>query len=123
MGCLGSHDEGQGHGCGDLQGAGGAVESQSAAKVGHGDFGAAVAHPAVVDLFSAVDAGAGEAEAEGAGHCGFGPAGVGGAVAACVAPHGTDGTAGAGVVQECCEHDPEHGEAGGRQVDDVVEPG
>ncbi len=94
-------------------------------QVGGRGLRRAVAHPGVVDACITVDAGAGEAQMQRAGHRGLGPAGVGGAVMSGVAPDRAAGGAGVGVgaVAEGGEDDPQGGEAGGWEVDEVVEAG
>jgi len=124
MGCLRSpDDQGEQPEQGDLQQEGGAEQSEGAGDVGGRGIGRAVAHPGIVDQDVPVGAGAGEAEAEGAGHRGFGPAGIGRAVIFGVMADGAEGGAGIGAgMQGGGGDDEKGGEARGRQVDQIVEP-
>ena len=124
MGCLRSpDDQGEQPEQGDLQQEGGAEESEGAGDVGGRGIRRAIAHPGIVDQDVPVGAGAGEAEAEGAGHRGFGPAGVGRAVMSGVMADGAEARACVGAgVQGGGGDDEEGGEARGGQVNQIVEP-
>ncbi len=106
-----------------LRRAGGLVEAQRPGDVGRGGVAAAAAHEGVVHQRVAIDARAGELQAERAGHRGLRPAGVGRAVAAGVAQHGAHRAAGRRAGGERGRATMNSGrQAGRRQVDHVVQP-
>ncbi len=122
IGCWLSQHEGSGRDGGDLQGAGAAIEAQSPLDVSRRGGCAAIAHPGVVDGGAVVGPWPSDTQPECAGHGGFGPSCIWGPVVARVAQDGAYGLAWLGARgQDGCEDEPECGEAGRWEVDEVIE--
>ena len=119
-----SERDGQERNRGCLDDAREAVDAQRAANVVRVGGGASASHPVVLDGLAPVNARAREAETERTGHRGLGPAGIRRAMAGRVAAGGVEGAAPACAGQQGGgSGDPERGEARGREVHEVVEPG
>src|ERR1700722_5014123 len=106
-----------------LQQASDAIEAQSSPDVGRARLVTTIAHEAVIDSLIPIDARSGQLQTERTGHRRFRPTGIRRTVTSGVAAYSRDrGRCGRAWRDRRRQNEPQSGEAGGRQIDEIVEP-
>lgn len=104
--------------------AGASIKGERAKNIPARRGALAAADPGISDFLVAIAARAAKFEAKRSGECRLRPAGVGGGVAAPVAQGRAPGAPSAGAFQEHGgDGDPEDGQAGGKEIRDIIEFG